>query len=181
MSSSVRTASPLPTTTRRKRCFQVGDNAKISVRPKDTVDPGKITNGGPIRGRLHIKTTQVPPFAVFQYSSPSFPYITHFPLQIFHTCAKICRSANHRCIFICIYIYFFEFSCVWKVILLLILALLKKISWKESKFKTIKRRDASDDGERGNKKFREQAVCDLSSSQESISTQSIKKCDAFMN
>ena len=95
------------TTTRRKRCFQVGDNAKISVRPKDTVDPGKITNGGPIRGRLYIKTTQVPPFAVFQYSSPSFPYITHFPLQIFHTCAKICRSANHRCIFICIYIYIF--------------------------------------------------------------------------
>ena len=28
---SVRTASPLPTTTRRKRCFQVGDYAKISV------------------------------------------------------------------------------------------------------------------------------------------------------
>ena len=28
---SVRTASPLPTTTRRARCFQVGDYAKISV------------------------------------------------------------------------------------------------------------------------------------------------------
>ena len=28
---SVRTASPLPTTTRRTRCFQVGDYAKISV------------------------------------------------------------------------------------------------------------------------------------------------------
>ena len=41
MSSSVRTASPLPTTTRRKRCFQVGDYAKISVRPKDAVDPAK--------------------------------------------------------------------------------------------------------------------------------------------
>ena len=28
---SVRTALPLPTTTRRTRCFQVGDYAKISV------------------------------------------------------------------------------------------------------------------------------------------------------
>ena len=38
---SVRTASLLPTTTKRARCSQVGDYAKISVRPKDTVDPAK--------------------------------------------------------------------------------------------------------------------------------------------
>ena len=39
----------------------------------------------------------------------------------------------------------------------------------------MKRQNASDDGERGNKKLREQAVCELSSSQESSSTQSVKE------
>ena len=53
-----------------------------------------------MRGRLHIKTTQISPFfcniPVFQ----SFlPYISHHPLQIFHTCEKIRGSANHRFIF----------------------------------------------------------------------------------
>ena len=38
----------------------------------------------------------------------------------------------------------------------------------------MKRRNARDDGERGNKKLREQAVCELSSSQESSSRQSVK-------
>ena len=39
----------------------------------------------------------------------------------------------------------------------------------------MKRRNASDDGEHGNKKLRGQAVCELSSSQESSSTQSVKE------
>ena len=95
-------------------------------------------------------------FAVFQFSNPSFPYISQYSLQIFHTHEKIRRSADHLYIFICICI-FFLFSCVPRVICLLILAPLKKISWKESKFKTMKRRYASDDGERGNKKLREQS------------------------
>ena len=39
---SVRTGSPLPSTTRRTRCFQVGDCAKISFsKTKDAVDPAK--------------------------------------------------------------------------------------------------------------------------------------------
>ena len=117
-------------------------------------------------------------FAVFQYSNPYFPNISHYPLQIFHTCEKIRRSADHRCI--CIYYYYYYyyyylFSYVSKVIRLLILAHLKKISWKESKFKTMKRRNVTDDGERENKKLREHAVCELSSSQESSSTQSAKE------
>ena len=81
-------------------------------------------------------------FAVFQYSNPYFPNISYYPLQIFHTCEKIRRSADHhRCIFIYIYYYYYYylFSYVSKVIRLLILAPLKKISWKESKFKTMKR------------------------------------------
>ena len=39
----------------------------------------------------------------------------------------------------------------------------------------MKRRNASDDGERRNKTLREQAACELSSSQESSSTQSVKE------
>ena len=39
----------------------------------------------------------------------------------------------------------------------------------------MKRQNASDDGERGNKKLREQAMCELSSSQESSSSQSVKE------
>ena len=38
-------------------------------------------------------------FAIFQYSNPSFPYISHHPLQIFHTCQKIRGRADHRFIF----------------------------------------------------------------------------------
>ena len=68
-------------------------------------------------------------FAVFQYSNPYFPNISHYPLQIFHTCEKIRRSADHRCI--CIYYYYYYyyyylFSYVSKVIRLLILSPLKK-------------------------------------------------------
>ena len=38
-------------------------------------------------------------FAIFQYSNPSFPYISHHPLQIFHTCEKTRGRADHRFIF----------------------------------------------------------------------------------
>ena len=38
-------------------------------------------------------------FAIFQYSNPSFPYISHHPLQIFHICKKIRGRADHRFIF----------------------------------------------------------------------------------
>ena len=38
-------------------------------------------------------------FAIFQYSNPSFSYISHHPLQIFHTCEKIRGRADHRFIF----------------------------------------------------------------------------------
>ena len=51
-------------------------------------------------------------FVIFQYSNPSFPYISHYPLQIFHTCEKIRRSADHRCIFLCIYFFFLIFVCI---------------------------------------------------------------------
>ena len=38
-------------------------------------------------------------FAIFQYSNPSFPYISYHPLQIFHFCKKIRGRADHRFIF----------------------------------------------------------------------------------
>ena len=107
--------------------------------------------GGLMRGRLHIKTTQIPPFfsciPVFQ----SFLSLRiSLSLANFLTLAKrISRIADHRCICICI--FFLIFVCINGVIRLLILVPLKKISWKEFKFKTTKRRHASDYGERGNK------------------------------
>ena len=65
-------------------------------------------NGGLMRGRFHIKTTQIPPFfcciPVFQ----SFLSL-HIPLSFanFFTLAKkISRSADHRCIFIFISVFF---------------------------------------------------------------------------
>ena len=57
-------------------------------------------NSGPMRGRLHIKTSQIPPFfcyiPIFQsfislYIPPSFAN--------FHTCEKIRGRADHRFIF----------------------------------------------------------------------------------
>ena len=107
-----------------------------------------------MRGRLHIKTTQIPPFfcCIPVFQSILSLYI-HYPLQIFHTCGKNSQERGSSSSFICI--YFLEFSCVSKVIRLLILAPLKKISWIE--FKTMKRRNARDDGERGNKKLRGQS------------------------
>ena len=38
-------------------------------------------------------------FAIFQYSNPSFPYISHYPLQSFHACEKIRGSADRCFIF----------------------------------------------------------------------------------
>ena len=110
-------------------------------------------------------------FAVFQYSNHSFPYISHYPLRILSHLRKILAGSSLYFDF-----NFFTnlFSCVSKIICLLILAPLKKISWKEFKFKTMKRRNASDDGERGNKKLLEQAKCESSSSQEFSSTPYVK-------
>ena len=64
--------------------------------------------GGLMRGRLHIKTTQIPPFfsciPVFQ----SFLSLRiSLSLANFLTLAKrISRSADHRCICICIFFNF---------------------------------------------------------------------------
>ena len=122
-----------------------------------------------MRRRLHIKTT---PFrlssAVFQYSSLSFPYLTcpTIVCKFFIFAKKISRSADRRCIF-----FFRIFVCI------------KGYSSSDSgpkrkisdsrlgffKFKTMKRHNPNNDGERGNKKLREHAVCESSSSQESSS------------
>ena len=49
-------------------------------------------------------------FLLLYSSIPILPFhILLYPLQIFHTCEKIRRSADHRCIFICICIFFFVF------------------------------------------------------------------------
>ena len=98
---------------------------------------------------------------VFQSFPSSYPTIL---CKIF---IRVKRIADHRCIFL-------SFFFVSEVISLLILAPLKKISWKEFKFKTTRRHNVSDNGGRGNKKLREQALCDSSSSQESSSTPSVK-------
>ena len=97
-------------------------------------------------------------FLLLYSSFPILPSLIYPSIlyKFFILTKKIRRSADHLYIFICICI-FFLFSCVSRVICLLILAPLKKISWKESKFKTMKRRYASDDGERVNKKLREQS------------------------
>ena len=115
-------------------------------------------------------------FAVFQYSSiPIILFLTYPTIlcEFYHTCEKYWQECGSSLYF---YFNFFInlFSCVSKIICLLILAPLKNISWKEFKFKTMKRRNASDDGERGNKKLLEQAMCESSSSQESSSTPCVK-------
>ena len=126
-----------------------------------------------MRGRFHIKTAKIPSFfcciPVFQ----SFLSL-YIPLSFANFSHLRKKFAGVRIIVVFLF-FVFKFSCVSKVIRLLILAPLKKIPWKESKFKTMKRRNVSDDGERRKKTLREQAVCELSSSQESSSTQSVKE------
>ena len=87
--------------------------------------------------------------------------------RFFTLVEKILRSADRR-LFV-LYI-FFNLRLYQRSSVFWFWSLLRK----ESKLKTMKRRNASDDGERGNKKLREQAVCELSTSQESSSTQSVK-------
>ena len=178
-------------------------------------------------GRLHIKTTQILPYfcciPLFQsflslYIPLSFANFSHL------TKKKICRSADHRCIFICIY-FSWIFVCIkghpssdsgpseenfiYPTILCKLSTLNEKkicrsadhrcificiyFSWI---FVCIKGHPSSDSGpseenfmkrvqiqddeeakerERGNKKLCEQAVCELSSSQEFSSTQSAKE------
>ena len=91
--------------------------------------------------------------------------------RFFTLVEKNLRSADRR-LFV-LYI-FFNLHLYQRSSVFWFWSLLKKILRKESKLKTMKRRNANDDGERGNKKLREQAVCELSSSQESSSTQSVK-------
>ena len=120
-------------------------------------------------GRLHVKTTQIPPFfcciPVFQ----SFLSIYYFILCKFFTLAKkIRRSAGHRCIFICILLFFF-FSC--------------SSDSGPSKEDFMKRVQIPDDEEAKCQRWwraRKQEIawaklCELSSSQESSSTQSVKE------
>ena len=126
-----------------------------------------------MQGRLYIKTTQIPLFLL--YSSIPIHLFHIYPtiLSRFFTLAeKILRSADRRLFVLYIFLnlrVYQRSSVFW------FWSLLKNILRKESKLKTMKRRNASDDGERGNKKLGEQAVCELSSSQESSSTQSAKE------
>ena len=124
-------------------------------------------------GRLHIKTTQIPPFfcyiPVFQsflslYIPLSFANFSHLRKN-----SQKCGSSLYS------YLYLLFFFLIFVCIKSHPSSDSGKISWKESKFKTMKRPNASDDEECGHKKLREQAVCELSSSQESSSTQSVKE------
>ena len=69
-------------------------------------------NGGPMRGRLHIKTTQIPPFfcCIPVFQSILSLYI-HYPLQIFHTCGKKFAGARIIVVFY-LYLFFGIFVCI---------------------------------------------------------------------
>ena len=132
-------------------------------------------------GRLHIKTTQMTPFFCGIPLFQSFLSL-YIPLSFanFLLLQKKKKNLRRECgsslhFYLYFYFVFFLISYVWKVICLQILAPLEKISWKEFKFETMKKRNASDDGERGIKKLGGQPVNELSSSQESSSTQSIRE------
>ena len=95
-------------------------------------------------------------FLLLYSSIPILPFLIYSTILCkFFTFTK--KFAGVRIIVVFLF-FVFKFSCVSKVIRLLILAPLKKIPWKESKFKTMKRRNASDDGERRNKTLREQGL-----------------------
>ena len=61
-----------------------------------------------MRGRLHIKTTQIPPFfcciPVFLYSNPSFPYISHYTSQIF---SHLRKNSQERGLSFSFYLFIF--------------------------------------------------------------------------
>ena len=64
----------------------------------------------PCAGTSSCQTTQIPPFFfVYQYSNPSFPYLTYPTIfgKFFTFAKKISRSADHRCIF-----FFLIFVCI---------------------------------------------------------------------
>ena len=83
-----------------------------------------------MRARLRIKTTQIPPlFPVFQYSNPSFPYLTYtlhiltypyisqYPLHIVHTfnlqsCRKKLAGERSIVVFFFFLFFFFMFVCI---------------------------------------------------------------------
>ena len=64
-------------------------------------------------GRLHIKTTQILPFfcCIPLFQSFLSLYIPLSFANFSHSTKKICRSADHRCIFICIY-FSWIFVCI---------------------------------------------------------------------
>ena len=129
-----------------------------------------------MRGRLHIKTTQIPPFFC---NIPVFRSLLslYIPLSFTNFSHLRKKFAGLRIIvvFLLVFIYFLIFVCS-KVIRLLILAPLKKISWKESKFKTMKRRKAREmESAETRNCVSKLCVSCLMSSQESSSTQYVKE------
>ena len=70
-------------------------------------------NGSPMPGRLHIKTTQIPPFlcCIPVFRSFLSLYIPQSFVHFSHLRKKIRRSADHRCIFI-VFIYFLIFVSI---------------------------------------------------------------------
>ena len=69
-------------------------------------------NGGPMRGRLSIKTTQIPPFfcCITVFQSFLSLYIPLYFANFFFTLAKkIRRSAGYRSLFVCNYFLFLNF------------------------------------------------------------------------
>ena len=123
-------------------------------------------------GRLHIKTTQILPFfcCIPLFQSFLSLYIPLSFANFSHSTKTICRSADHRCIFICIY-FSWIFVCIKGH---------PSSDSGPSEENFMKRVQIQDDEEakereRKNKKLCEQAVCELSSSQESSSTQSAKE------
>ena len=51
-------------------------------------------------------------FAVFQYSNPSFPYISHYPLQIFSHLPRKLAGVRIIVVFLFLFQFFWVFVCI---------------------------------------------------------------------
>ena len=86
--------------------FRLSFRGKLATRIRlgNTIHETRRKKWRPYAGTSSYQNYSNSAFLLLSFLNPSFPYISHHPLQIFRTCEKIRGSADHRFFFSCFHL-----------------------------------------------------------------------------